>query len=51
MQPIETEKYKGYTVKIYPDETNQSPDDGCDENLFLVHYRSDFWVERKKVIT
>ncbi len=47
-----TEPYKefeahGLTVKIYPDDDPQSPDDRGDDNLFLVGFHRDFTVERK----
>lgn len=33
------------------DEDPMSPAEDADDNLFLVHYHQDFWVERKDVIT
>lgn len=47
---METEEYKGFTIKIERDEDAQSPDDG-DDGLFLVHYHRDCWIENKKIVT
>ena len=41
-------EYKGHTIKIVYDENYDSPDSWGDENLFLVGYHRDFWVDRAK---
>lgn len=38
--------YKGYKIKIRPDEDSESPDDWRDDNLFLVYDHRQFYVER-----
>jgi hypothetical protein len=51
MEAIEELKYKGLDIKIYPDDSDQSPDEWGDEGLFLVAYHRDFWVVRDKIAT
>ena len=47
-----TETESGYEVRyLIQDEDTDSPDEWGDDNLFLVNYHRDFWVERKEVIT
>ncbi len=36
---------------LIQDECMDSPDEWGDEELFLVHYHRNFWVEREKIIT
>ena len=43
------EKRHGLTIKIYADEDPQAPDDWGNDNVFLVAYHQDFWVEGPKV--
>lgn len=44
---VETIKYKKCQIEIFQDFHPQSPDDWGDENLFLVGFHSDFWVQRE----
>lgn len=46
METIHTEQYKGYTIKIVPDDCYETPDDWGDDGLFLVSFHRDFTVER-----
>lgn len=39
-------EYKGHTIKIVYDECYNSPEEWGDENLFLVGYHRDFFVDR-----
>lgn len=47
----ETLEHEGLKVKIYPDDSPQSPDDWGDNNAFLVHYHREFDVRRDKIVT
>lgn len=38
--------YRGYPIKIVPDENSESPNAWGDENLFLVGFHRDFYVNR-----
>src|SRR3990172_6163906 len=44
-------KYKGYTIKIIPDDNAESPDEWGNEDVFLVGYHRDFSVERNEIVT
>jgi hypothetical protein len=46
MDRVHQIKYRGYKINIYQDLSSESPEDWKDENLFLVAYHSDFWVDR-----
>jgi len=52
-EPSEVINYKGYAIKVYQDDSCQSPDEGNDgdEGCFLVHYHRDFEVRRDNLIT
>jgi hypothetical protein len=56
-EPIEDslqikETKEGFEVRyLVSDDTGYSPDDDKDENLFLVAYHRDFWVDRKDFIS
>lgn len=51
-ETVYEEKYKGLTIKIYPDDSANSPDEGGgDDGLFLVHFHRDCQIEREKIIT
>lgn len=47
--PTHTEEANGLTIKIYQDDTGDSPDDWGDNGMFLVGYHRDFWVEGPRV--
>ena len=48
---IYTEQYKGHTIDIFQDEFNhESPDDWGNEDMFLVAYHRDFYVERESFV-
>lgn len=49
---VHAELYKGHVIHIHPDPCDFGPWDDAehDENLVLVHYHRDFWVERKDII-
>jgi hypothetical protein len=38
------ENYKGYDIKIYQDDCQDSPGDWGDESIFLVGFHRNFWV-------
>lgn len=42
----DTFQYKGYTIKIHDDENAESPQEWGDENVFLVGFHNEFWVEK-----
>lgn len=48
MDNIQELDYKNYKIKIVYDESAESPEEFGDDNLFLVGYHRDFWVDRKK---
>lgn len=51
IEPLHTERYKNCTIKIYPDEDAQSPDEWEDDNIFLVAYHRNFTVKRDEIVT
>ena len=51
MENVETIKYKGFDIEICQDDNYDGPGDWGDDNLFLVNYHNDFFVENDKVIT
>ena len=48
---VEQEEYQGYKINIYQDDCTESPEDWGDDNLFLVGYHRDFYVDNHKKIT
>ena len=48
---IETIKYKGYDINIYPDYDAESPEGWMDDISFLVNYHRDFFVSNDEIIT
>ena len=44
-------EYKKHTIKIFPDDGYDSPNEWGDEDTFLVHYHRDCWIECKKHIS
>ena len=50
-EPVKIIKYKGKEIKIYQDDSCDSPDDWGDENVFLVGYHRDFEVRRDNIIS
>ena len=51
MESVHTEERHGLKIKIFQDESAESPDSWGDDALFLVHYHRDFEVCRDKVVT
>lgn len=45
---IYTEVYKGYTIEVYRDDGDDSPDSWADGSLFLVANHRDFYVKPPK---
>lgn len=39
--------YRGCTITVRPDELAESPNDRCDDSLFLVGFHRDFYVVRE----
>jgi len=48
---VEAYELNNTVIRIYPDDTAESPDEWKNDNLFLVHYHRDFEVERDDIIT
>ena len=46
-QPIHTEEYKDYKIKIFHDTSEDNPDDWGNDDVFLVFDHRQFHVERK----
>jgi hypothetical protein len=44
---IESIPYKGYEIEVYYDDSDQSPDEWGDDELFLVYDHRDFCIKRK----
>jgi len=53
MEALKVIEYKGYKINIYQDELSgdQNPNEWSDDNVFLVNYHNDFYVENDKIIT
>lgn len=49
MEAIKTFKHKGLSIKIYQDEDAQSPKEWDNENVLLVGYHRDFYVENSRI--
>jgi len=50
-ETVHEEVYKNCTIKIIPDSDNGGPDEWQDEGMFLVHYHTNFQVERNDIVT
>ena len=49
---IESIDHKGYKINVYQDiDSDWSPDENDDDQLFLVHYHRDFDVRKDEIIT
>ena len=51
MENYKEEIYKGYKIEICYDDCAESPESWGDDNLFLVGYHRDFWVDKNKKIS
>jgi len=50
MESVHAEERHGLKIKIFQDDSAESPDSWGDDALFLVHYHRDFEVCRDKVV-
>ena len=39
--------YKGYRIRIEPDENSESPDEWGNDDIFLIYYHREFTIERE----
>lgn len=51
MERAERIYYNGYWINIFYDNDCDPPNTWGDENLFLVHYHSQCWIEEKKLVS